>query len=162
MAAQALLFPDAYCDCGQPAEKAGLCLRHYNAWYHSQRNFGGHRESVIERDAGICRICADVGTVVHHRTYVDDPELQITLCRACHAYIHRSLSLRTWVPEIARTLWAEVHPDAPLQMQFDYAAAQSGSEGASTPSSSLMVYGISAASTSSRSSVNSPLSSFMA
>lgn len=162
MAVQVLLFPDVFCSCGQPAVKAGLCLRHYNAWYHSQRNFGGHRESVIERDGSICRVCQDSrALVVHHRAYVRDPEFQITLCRACHAFIHRSLSIRKWIPGTARLLWSEIHPGAPLQLQFDY-AAESACTGNSVPSSSCTVYGVSAASTSSLSAPNRPSSCFMA
>src|SRR3954463_7701413 len=42
----------------------------------------------------------------------------ISLCAACHARIHRLGALRQWLPEFAVELWAEQHPEMPVQLQF--------------------------------------------
>jgi hypothetical protein len=58
---------------------------------------------------------------VHHRKPgLHDPEWLVSLCAACHARIHRLLALRAWLPDRLIALWAEQHPDAPLQLQFSF------------------------------------------
>lgn len=57
------------------------------------------RRQVILRDKGMCQMCGDVGTQVHHKIHltirnVDDPEVAtnpdnlILLCDHCHNEVH--------------------------------------------------------------------------
>ena len=46
------------------------------------------------------------------------PSSLITLCRACHARLHRLGAIDRWVPELLGDLWAEQHPGAPRQLQL--------------------------------------------
>jgi hypothetical protein len=114
--------------CGQGiAALAGLCRSCYRARAHSRSRFEGHREDVLERDGRRCRTCgaAQPGCRlhVHHRKPgVHDPQWLIVLCAGCHARIHRLLRFRVWLPESLIELWAEQHPELPLQLQFPLAA----------------------------------------
>ncbi len=114
-----------FCPCGAlPPLTAGLCKSCYGKWRHSLRRFGGHRETVLERDRGQCRACGSEHWVgVHHRQPGQNhPSFLITLCAACHAQIHRLLSLWKWIPELLAELWAEQHPGVPLQLQIKLSA----------------------------------------
>jgi hypothetical protein len=46
----------------------------------------------------------------------------ITLCASCHATVHRSQSIRRWLPEALLVLWVEQHPERPQQLQLPIAA----------------------------------------
>jgi hypothetical protein len=53
----------------------------------------------------------------------------VTLCAGCHARVHRSRTLRRWLPEILVALWREWHPDSVEQLRLPVemsAAALSG------------------------------------
>ena len=56
--------------------------------------------------------------VVHHRTPSNHPSALITLCRACHARLHRLRAIDRWVPDVLEELWAEQHLGAPRQLQL--------------------------------------------
>ena len=55
----------------------------------------------------------------------------MTLCAGCHARVHRTPSLRRWLPEILIDLWREWHPDAAEQflLPLDMFAAVLPEEG---------------------------------
>ena len=57
-------------------------------------------------------------TVVHHRRPSNRSSSLITLCRACHARLHRLGAIDRWVPELLSDLWAEQHPRSPRQLQL--------------------------------------------
>jgi 5-methylcytosine-specific restriction endonuclease McrA len=79
---------------------------------------------VLERDGYQCRACGSAdGIAVHHRRPgFDATDDLITLCTGCHARVHKLLAIRVWLPETLVVLWAEQHPNAPVQMQFGIAA----------------------------------------
>jgi hypothetical protein len=107
------------CGCGKPSWVAGQCRSCYWRRYNSLRRFGGHRESVIERDAETCQGCGASGNVVHHREYnPQDPKLQITLCPACHAVIHRAKVMRRYLPPVLFELWAEIRTRTSAEIQL--------------------------------------------
>ena len=74
---------------------------------------------MLARDHRTCRVCqASAPLVVHHRRPANRPSALITLCRACHARLHRLRAIDRWVPELMETLWAEQHPGLPRQLQL--------------------------------------------
>jgi 5-methylcytosine-specific restriction endonuclease McrA len=91
---------------------------------HSRDYFGGNRESVLYRDQYRCQSCgagdASVLHVHHRRRGVSEPGLLITVCSACHARLHRLASIHVWIPELLAILWAEQHPDSPVQLQLAF------------------------------------------
>jgi 5-methylcytosine-specific restriction endonuclease McrA len=118
---QRLLF----CPCGQDLPwLAGLCPRCYRSASHSRVRFGGLREEILERDGRACRGCgAGARLHVHHRKPgVNDRELLITVCAACHARLHRLHAIRIWIPEPLVALWEEQHPGVAVQLQLPAAA----------------------------------------
>ena len=108
------------CPCGSPdLYRRGLCEPCYNRGRRSRARFGGGRERVLARDRHLCRVChAPDPLVVHHRSLrrkkSNRPSALITLCRACHARLHRLRAIDRWVPELLTELWAEQHPGAPI------------------------------------------------
>ena len=113
------------CPCGSPdLYRRGLCEICYNRGRRSRARFGGGRERVLARDRYLCRVCrAYAPLVVHHRRprrkNANRPSSLITLCRACHARLHRLRTIDRWVPELLSDLWAEQHPRSPLQLPAD-------------------------------------------
>ena len=107
------------CPCGSPdLYRRGLCEGCYN-----RARFAGKRERILERDHRTCRVClAPAPLVVHHRSLrrkkSNRSSALITLCRACHARLHRLRAIDRWVPELLETLWAEQHPGLPRQLQL--------------------------------------------
>ncbi len=115
---QRLLF----CPCGRALEsRRALCRGCAQRKSYSRRRFGGHRETVLERDGHRCQSCgAGKGLQVHHRRPgLHDPDWLITLCAGCHARVHRLEALRCWLPEQEIRFWEEWHPAAPRQWQFE-------------------------------------------
>jgi hypothetical protein len=113
-----------FCPCGAlPPLTAGLCNSCYWKWRHSLRFYGGRREEILERDGRRCRACgSDRWLGVHHRQPGSNtPSLLLCLCAACHAQVHRLLSIWKWIPALLAELWIEQHPGAPIQMQFEEA-----------------------------------------
>jgi NMD protein affecting ribosome stability and mRNA decay len=111
-----------FCPCGAlPPLTAGLCNSCYWKWRHSLRFFGGRREEVLKRDSRRCRACgSDHWIGVHHRQPGSNaPSLLLCLCAACHAQVHRLLSIWKWIPGLVAELWAEQHPGAPVQLQIE-------------------------------------------
>jgi hypothetical protein len=123
MAAQPVLLFESACSCGAGLiAKAGLCLVCYRRDWHSKKYFGGFRDEVLERDGYRCRVCSRGTRIVHHRRQLQDPHWMITLCASCHATVHRSQSIRHWLPEALVVLWVEQHPGRPEQLQLPIAA----------------------------------------
>jgi hypothetical protein len=115
-----------FCPCGRrlvELPRRGICRLCYYGRYHSRRFFAGQRERVLARDRR-CVVCGAVeGLTVHHRRRgTRDPGSLVTVCAACHARIHRSLRLKTWIPERLLELWAEAHPASCVQLQFTLTA----------------------------------------
>ena len=90
------------CPCGSPdLYRRGLCQPCYNRGRH------------------LCRVCqASTPLVVHHRRPATRPSALITLCRGCHARLHRLRAIDRWVPDLLGKLWAEQHPRSPRQLQL--------------------------------------------
>lgn len=102
---------------------AGLCRRCYRSRAHSRARFDGNREQVLERDGGMCRICGAGKRrlhVHHRRPGIHEPDWLVAVCAACHARLHRLLTLHCWLPEELIPLWAEQHPGAAVQLQFSF------------------------------------------
>ena len=78
----------------------------------------------MERDGHRCRACgSDRWVGVHHREARNHtPSLLIALCAACHAQVHRLLSIWKWIPALVAELWAEQHPGSPVQIQMELSA----------------------------------------
>ena len=73
-------------------------------------------EQIRRRDRRLC--CAPAPLVAHHRRPSNRPSALITLCRACHARLHRLRAIDRWVPAVLEELWAEQHPGSPRQLQL--------------------------------------------
>ena len=58
----------------------------------------------------------------HRRPGSNGPSLLIVLCAACHAQVHRLLSIWKWIPAVLADLWAEQHPGSPVQLQIQLSA----------------------------------------
>jgi hypothetical protein len=112
-----MLQESLLCGCGAEASPGGLCQRCERRERHSRENFDGLLDDVLRRDGFRCRVCGEVDReqlVGHHRKPgVNSMAHLITLCRCCHARIHR-----TWRPsflflsiELLRRLWREVNQD---------------------------------------------------
>ena len=108
------------CPCGSPAlYRRGLCESCYNRQRRDRSRFAGKRERILERDHRTCRVCrAPEPLVVHHRRPSNRPSALITLCRGCHARLHRLRTIDRWVPAVLEELWAEQHPGSPRQLQL--------------------------------------------
>ena len=109
----------------------------YHRHYHSMRWFGGLRELILTRDRFRCRGCGvSRRLIVHHRDGRNEESVLITLCIRCHVRLHRTRSLRGWIPEALLERWSELHPDAPLQFQLSLgnpAAAAADDPGSTEP-----------------------------
>jgi len=101
----------------------GWCRRCYDRKRHSRRFFGGFREAVLTRD-GCCQLClTGQRLVVHHRRPgTEKPAWQITLCRGCHARLHRRQQLPGVYGALFFRLWREQHPRSPAQLCLPLAA----------------------------------------
>ena len=108
------------CPCGRgELYRRGLCETCYNRRRRDRARFSGGRERVLARDRCLCRVChATAPLVVHHRRPSNVSSSLITLCRACHARLHRLRAIDRWVPDLLETLWAEQHPRSPRQLQL--------------------------------------------
>ena len=108
------------CPCGSPdLHRRGLCEPCYNRRRRDRARFSGRREKVLSRDRRLCRVCrAPDPLVVHHRRPSNRPAALITLCRGCHARLHRLRAIDRWVPAALEELWAEQHPSSPRQLQL--------------------------------------------
>ena len=108
------------CPCGRgELYRRGLCEPCYNCRRRDRARYGGGREGVLARDHRTCRVCySPAPLVVHHRRPANAPSALITLCRACHARLHRLRAIDRWVPDLLETLWAEQHPGRPRQLQL--------------------------------------------
>ena len=108
-----------FCPCGRETPAvAGLCLGCYRRERRSVSYFGGNRERALDEDGRQCRVCGPQPVLhVHHRRRGDHAAL-VTLCAGCHARVHRTFSLRRWMPELLLLLWREWHPDTPEQLQL--------------------------------------------
>ncbi len=97
-----------WCRCGSPKlASRGLCATCYAREQHDRRCYGGHRAAVVSRDGRFCRACAQpclapASLVVHHRRPgVSRLPLLVSLCRGCHARVHRLRAIRRAVcPEV--------------------------------------------------------------
>ncbi len=109
-----------FCPCGDTQlYYCGLCKACYHRRHRDRARFAGRREKVLARDHHLCRVCGTrTPLVVHHRRPSNLPAALITLCRACHARLHRLGTIDRWVPDILEELWAEQHPGAPRQLQL--------------------------------------------
>jgi hypothetical protein len=112
-----------FCRCGRdlPAV-AGLCRACYRCRWRSERYFGGNRERILARDRGRCTICAsEAGVCIHHRRDgVHSGRWLITVCRACHAQLHRRHRLPGFAPRLLMILWEEQHRNSPMQLQLPW------------------------------------------
>lgn len=108
------------CPCGSgDLYRRGLCESCYNRGRRDRHRFAGKREGILSRDRHTCRVCySPAPLVVHHRTPSNRSSSLITLCRACHARLHRLRAIDRWVPELLTQLWAEQHPGQPRQLQL--------------------------------------------
>jgi 5-methylcytosine-specific restriction endonuclease McrA len=111
-----------FCRCGSSSVWArGLCQRCYSRERADEKHFAGLRERVLARDGHTCRGCSatsvDTVLAVHHRQPgVSSFDLLVTLCPACHAIVERTAVLFRDAPELLRTLWRELHPEASEQL----------------------------------------------
>jgi hypothetical protein len=98
------------------------------------------RQTVLERDRRVCRVCGEAKSAggspihVHHRRPgVSREKLLIALCPAHHALVHRLQVLDRMLPPLLSELWRELHRGAPEQLFLNF-EQMSISEAEPTPS----------------------------
>jgi len=75
-----------------------LCNMARYSLYHSER-WRKLRQYVIDRDGGVCVYCGGRGDIAHHKTWIDDtnvndpsvvwnPDNLTCVCQTCHNRIH--------------------------------------------------------------------------
>jgi hypothetical protein len=111
------------CGCGSSRIFArGRCASCYWEWRNSVRHFAGLRDRVLIRDGRLCCACGEVDParlIVHHRRPgVHQMRLLLSLCRGCHARVHRTWRPRYGFPESLRTLWREQYPGLAEQLEL--------------------------------------------
>ena len=116
-----------WCGCvSSHIRKSGLCAACYARRQHDRRFFAGHRAAVVARDGRVCRLCsaACLGPstlVVHHRRPGRSRLLWlVTLCRACHARVHRLELVRRVYSGPFLEMWREQHPAATEQLALSF------------------------------------------
>ena len=110
-----------FCGCGcENILARGMCASCYFARYRDERHFAGQRERTLKRDRRMCTACgAGNQLVVHHREPgVNVPRLFATLCRRCHARVHRLRQARYGMTPHLRELWDEQHRGQVQQLEF--------------------------------------------
>ena len=111
------------CPCGRAKIHAkGFCANCRALQRQDQLRYDGQREAVLRRDGHRCRVCgepaAGVRTIaVHHRRKGGSKtRVMISLCLPHHAMVTRTrVGKGIWEPLLLK-LWAEQHPDAPVQL----------------------------------------------
>jgi len=85
-----------------------------------EENYGGLRETVLDRDGRRCRACPNSERrklCVHHRVPgVSQLELMITLCTGCHAIVERTQIVLVEMTPLLLVLWREKHPEGKEQL----------------------------------------------
>lgn len=80
-------------------------IKKRDAIYKAKRRFGVtsntlNMEIVLKRDKGICRRCGKPYQVIHHVKYSGRYWDLVSLCRACHAWIHSRVKKEPyWIGE---------------------------------------------------------------
>ena len=110
------------CGCGRADIHAqGRCSSCYFAWKRSELHFGGLRYRILTRDKWQC-LCGELDSsqiVVHHRRPgVHRERYLLSLCRACHARVHRTYRPLYGFPEFLRDLWREQNRDLAEQYEL--------------------------------------------
>src|SRR5579875_205789 len=100
-----------WCGCGsERITSSGLCSSCSAAQSHSRRKFDGQREAVLRRDDRQCQLCGEREAeqiVVHHRRPGHTSmRWKVTLCRGCHAKVHRTKYPRWWMASELPAFWA--------------------------------------------------------
>jgi 5-methylcytosine-specific restriction endonuclease McrA len=102
--------------------------------------FGGLREVVLERDGHRCRVCHTPDglrqgrVLVHHRMPGrSELELMISLCRGCHAKVHRTIAVLGEMSPLLRELWREQHPEGHEQESLDFTDRTASAEKVELP-----------------------------
>lgn len=115
-----------WCPCGRDRIASnGMCDSCNRRERLSKEMFGGLRGEVLERDRFRAQCCGAIeDLIVHHRKPGRNARrLLISLCRRCHAKVHRTLRPRYTFPEQLRELWREAHPGQAEQLCLPYVSA---------------------------------------
>jgi hypothetical protein len=108
-----------WCSCGRERVASnGLCETCNRRERLSREMFGGLRTEILERDGFRGQCCGAIeDLLVHHRRPGRNlRRLLTTLCRRCHARIHRTLYPTFAFPAELRELWREAHPGQAEQL----------------------------------------------
>ena len=94
--------------------------------FHQRRALSfryGLRPARLQRDGRRCRGCGSRHRLcVHHRRYVNRLRWLVTVCRTCHARLHKRPVWSELYPAALYPLWREWHPAAPVQRALPLAA----------------------------------------
>jgi 5-methylcytosine-specific restriction endonuclease McrA len=98
-----------------------MCGRCYFAWRHDATCFDGLRQRALMRDGRQCTVCGahDCIVVHHRRAGVNLLRFLATLCRRCHARVHRLARAYFGMGVQFRKLWEEQHPCQGEQLELE-------------------------------------------
>lgn len=106
--------------CSLHSRPTSIYMKEWQMKFYGSRRWKNLRKTVWTRDHGLCQRCMEKGiirpgTTVHHKIELNEsnysnenislnPDNLITLCRDCHAAIHRKNNKRYTVDELGRVI----------------------------------------------------------
>ena len=83
---------------GAPLKRSGMVRRRSPRRTAYSEELALMRPVVVARAGGVCHVCYDPGTVVHHRKLrsqggTNEVDNLMLLCQSCHEYVHNHPAL---------------------------------------------------------------------
>ena len=67
--------------------------RNYN--FKNKEKLNAERQTLNEPLFDRCEICESSLNLMHHHPDYSEPSIYVTLCASCHAYVHKSIGVKT-------------------------------------------------------------------